>query len=163
MASRSFLLGPTPDLDHDRGARLRDALGLAQRRDQVGGEEERVEAGDEVERVVVVGESLHLTHPQVSLGHAFAGDLDQRLRGVEPERLGPAVGDEAEEHAGAAADVENPLPGRDPDAPDRLLVGGHLELLVRGPVPRPGAPQGPPLRGAAGFLLELGHAVLRRV
>jgi hypothetical protein len=154
-------LGRTPDLDHDRRARLRDASRLAQRRDQVGGEEERVEAGDQVERVVLVGERLHLAHPQVSLGHAFPGDLDQRVGGVEPERLGPAVGDEAQEHPRAAADVENPLPARDPHAPDRLLVGGDLELLVRGPVPRPGAPKRPPLRRAARYLLDLSHAALR--
>src|SRR5215213_2206156 len=52
--------GRTPRL-----ARLGDTAGLAERGDEVVGEEERVEARDELKRVVVIGQRLHLAHPQI--------------------------------------------------------------------------------------------------
>jgi hypothetical protein len=60
----------SPHLDDDGRAGLRDPAGFAQRCDDVVGEEERVEAGYQVEGVIVVGERLHVTDPQIGVRQA---------------------------------------------------------------------------------------------
>jgi hypothetical protein len=86
--------------------------------------------GDEVEGVAPVGQRLHVSGPQLSVGNAFTGNLEQRLRGVESERSCAAVGDQAQERADATADVEHELPGLQIDPAQRLLVGRGLLVLA---------------------------------
>ena len=122
-------LGPAPDLDHDRRAGLGDAAGLAQRLDHVVGEEERAEAGDGVEAVVGVGEVLEVAEREVGVGHALAGDREQRLGGVDAGDDGAVVGGGAQEGAAAAAGVEHGLAGAEAGALDGELVRRpHLRL-----------------------------------
>jgi len=49
----------------------------------------------------------------------------------------------------AAADVEHQLSRLEPDAAERVLVGGDLLVLAQPPVRRACAPQRPPALGAA--------------
>ena len=135
-------LGAAEDLDHDGRAGLGDAAGLAQGGDHVVGVEERVEAADGVEAVVDVGELLQVALAEVGVGHALAGDLEQRRRGVETAHRRPVVGGGAEEDAGAAADVEDGLPGTDAGAarspPRRWGAAGARSRPSRGRArPRP--------------------------
>jgi hypothetical protein len=74
-----------PDLDHDRCAWLGDAPGFPQGGDHVVGEEEGVEAGDEVERVMLPGEVFHLADAEICVRQTGAGELDQRVGGVNAE------------------------------------------------------------------------------
>ena len=67
-----------------------------------------------------------------------------------PMRLAAALGDEAQERADAAADVEHALAGLEPDAPERRLVGRELLVLAERPVVGTGAPERPPAGRAAG-------------
>ena len=106
-----------PDLDDDAGTRLGDTAGLAKRGDDVVGEEERVEAGDEVERVVVVGQRLHFADPQIGIREAPTSDLEQRLGGIQTERVRAAGCDQAQERPDAAADVEHQLRRLEPNPP----------------------------------------------
>jgi hypothetical protein len=138
-------LVPSPHLDHDRRAGPCDAPGLAERGDHVHREEERVEAGDHVEEVVLVRQRLEVADPQLGLGHVRTGQLEQRLRRVDPVDLSSPLGREPEEHPGAAAHLQHPLTRREPHAANRLLVGGHLLLLGRSPVRGPGSPEPAPL------------------
>ena len=104
-----------PDLDHDRCAGLGDAAGFPQGGDHVVGEEEGVEAGDEIEGVVVPGEIFHLADAEIGVGQPSTYELDERVGGVDAVRFAAALGDETEEGAGTAADVEH--------APARLEPG----------------------------------------
>ena len=79
--------------------------------DHVVGEEERAEAGDGVERVVGVGQALEVAEREVGVGHALAGDREQRLGGVDAGDDGAVVGGGAQEGAAAAAGVEHGLAG----------------------------------------------------
>ena len=88
---------------------LRHPSRLAQRGDHVVGEEERRETGDEVEGVVPVRQGLHVADTEVGLRKSLARERDQRLRRIDPVRLGAASGDQAEEDADPAADVEHTL------------------------------------------------------
>jgi hypothetical protein len=88
---------------------------LAHRGDDVVGEEERVEPAHQIEGVVGVRERFHVADDQLRLGHALAGDVDQRTRGVEPECTRAPLCDQTQERAYAAADVEHELAGSEVD------------------------------------------------
>ena len=143
------MLVPAPDLDHDARAGLGDAAGLAQRGDHVVGEEEGVEAGDEAEGVIVPGQGLHLADAEIGVRQAGTRERDQRLGGVEAVWNASALGDEAEEGADTAADVEHVLPRFEAGALQGCLVGGELEILAQRPVGRTGAPERSPAGRAA--------------
>ena len=66
-------------------------------------------------------------------------------------RLAAALGDEAQERADAAADVQHPPARLEPDAPERLLVGRDLLVLAERPVVGPRAPERAPARCAPGY------------
>ena len=138
----------TPHLHDDRSAGLRHSPRLAQRGDHVVREEKRREARDEVEGGVLVGQGLHVADTEVGLGESLARERDQRLRRVDSMRLGAASGDQAEEDADAAADVEHPLAGLERDARERRLVARDVLLLADRPVGGPGAPERSPALGA---------------
>ena len=98
-----------------------------------------------------VGQELHIAHVELGAGNTSAGQLDERLRGVDSERLRAALGNEAEEDPRTAPDVQDPITGLETYPPQRLLVGGELLLLGAGPVVRPCSPEGTPARCAAGL------------
>ena len=96
------------------------------------------------------GSVLHLADAQIGVRQTRAGELEQRLGGVDPVRLAAALGDQAQEGADAAADVEHAPARLEPDAPQRRLVGGDLLVLAERPVGGAGAPERPPTARAAG-------------
>ena len=60
-----------------------------------------------------------------------------------------ALGDQAQERADAAADVEHALARLEPDALERRFVGRELLVLAERPVGGAGAPERPPAGRAA--------------
>ena len=104
---------------------------------------------DEVEAVVVPRELLHLAHAQIGLRQAPSGEADQRLGRVDAARLGAAVSDQAQERAGAAADVEHAPARLEPGALESRFVGRQLHVLAERPVGRARAPQRSPAGRAA--------------
>ena len=65
-------------------------------------------------------------------------------------RLAAALGDQAQERADAAADVQHALARLEPDTPERRLVGRELLVLAERPIVGAGSPERPPAVGAPG-------------
>src|SRR6266540_798646 len=80
---------------------------------------------------------------------ARARERDQRLGGVDPVRHAAALGDEAKEGAGAAADIEHAPPRLEPSPLQRRLVGRELLVLAERPIVGAGAPERSPTARAA--------------
>ena len=81
--------------------------------------------------VVSMREELRVgRHAAPSVCASIRAERDQRLGCVDPVRLAAAPGNEAQECADAAADVEHALPGLEANTLERRLVGRDLEVLA---------------------------------
>ena len=69
---------------------------------------------------------LEVAEREVGLGHALAGDREQRLRGVDAADDRAVVGGDAQEGAAAAAGVEHGLAGAEAGALDRRSYVGRI-------------------------------------
>ncbi len=115
---------------------------MGQRRAGISGILERVEADDHIEAVIPEWQVFQVACLESALRDTVAGNLEQRVRGINSRHLRAAIRRQRRSHAGSAPGIKIARA-----CPDRCVLkrgnvsGAESTLLQIGPVTRPHTPQ----------------------